>query len=128
MKRLGVTELRPVAIALLGLWLATPELRAQCGAVSSEWATGIVFDDMDRNGARGPGEPLVSGVVVSNGCDAVPTDAEGRYEIELAPGQILFISQPSGYTVPVDPHNLPLFYYTHQPNGTPTSVDGSEVD
>lgn len=128
LKRLGVTELRPVAIALLGLCLATPELSAQCGVVSSEWATGIVFEDVDRNGARGPGEPLVSGVVVSNGCDAVPTDAEGRYEIELAPGQILFISQPSGYTVPVDAHNLPLFYYTHQPDGTPTSVDGSEVD
>jgi hypothetical protein len=116
------------SIAFLALALATPEPIAECGAFASEPASGVVFEDVDRNGERGPGEPLVAGVVVSNGCDVVLTDLDGGYEIGLAPGQILFISQPSGYTVPVDASNLPLFYYTHYPKGTPTSVDGADVD
>jgi 3',5'-cyclic AMP phosphodiesterase CpdA len=58
-------------------------------------------------------------VSVSNGIDVVQTDAQGRYEIPLAPESILFISKPAEYQVPVDENNLPQFYYTHYPTGTP---------
>ena len=42
---------------------------------------GVVYLDVDGNGERGPAEPGVSGVAVSNGCEVAITDAEGRYEL-----------------------------------------------
>ena len=67
-------------------------------------------------------------VSVSNGCDVALTDLNGHYEISLAPGQILFVTQPTGYVVPVDDNNLPLFFYRHYPDGTPTAIDGASIE
>ena len=124
MKRNGFTTF-PFAGLSLFLLLA-PGVRAQCGTPGQgpEMATGRVFDDLDRDGQHTPGEPGVAGVSVSNGCEVVVTDSDGLYRVRLAPGQILFISQPSGYVVPVDENNLPLFYYRHYPDGTPTRDRG----
>ena len=118
------------AIGLLGLVLVAPEVYAQCDASDqgSEMASGVIFDDLNQDGQRGSGEAAVPSVSVSNGCDVVLADSAGRYEIGLAPGQILFVSQPSGYVVPVDDNNLPLFFYRHYPNGTPTAIDGAPVE
>ena len=128
MKRNGST-IFPFAGLSLFLLIA-PGVRAQCGTPGqgSEMATGRVFDDLDRDGQRAPGEPGVAGVSVSNGCEVVVTDADGLYRVRLAPGQILFVSQPSGYVVPVDENNLPLFYYRHYPDGTPAEIAGAPVE
>lgn len=117
-------------IALLISFPITSGLYAQCGvlAAGSGTASGRVFDDLDQDGEYGPGESGVAGVSVSNGCDVVPTDSDGLYEIGLAAGQILFVSQPSGYEVPVDDHNLPSFFYLHYPSGTPTAIAGTSVE
>jgi len=117
-------------IGLLASFLVTPAVQAQCGelAESSEMASGIVFDDLDQDGQRGSEESGVAGVSVSNGCEVVRTNADGLYEVRLAPGQILFVSQPAGYVVPVDENNLPLFFYTHYPEGTPISIAGASVE
>ena len=123
-----LSSVRLVAIALSALVLLSPELRAQCDVLSPELASGVVFDDLDQDGEHGPGEPAVTDVSVSNGCDVVLSDSAGGYEIGLASGQILFVSQPSGYIVPVDADNLPLFYYSHYPDGTPTAIDGAPVE
>ena len=32
---------------------------------------------------------------------------------------IFFITKPAGYQTPLDDNNLPQFYYTHRPNGSP---------
>lgn len=82
-------------------------------------ATGIVFDDLDRDGVHDPGEPGVPEVSVSNGLDVVRTDAAGRYEVALPEESILFVSKPAGYMVPVDEDNLPQFSYRHFPDGSP---------
>lgn len=89
--------------------------------------SGFVFEDRNRSGDQDPGEPGIAGVSVSNGCDVAVTDSDGFYETRLAAGQILFISQPSGYAVPVDQNNLPQFYYSHYPEGSPREIDGIPV-
>lgn len=111
------------------LMLSSSPALAQCGTShpDAELAKGTVFVDGNGNGEPDNGEPGVAGVSVSNGCEVVRTDAEGRYEISLAPAQILFISQPAGYRVTVDENNLPRFHYRHYPDGTPREVDGTEV-
>lgn len=122
-----------VASPLVGLlisFLITPGVHAQCGGLAggAGTASGRVFDDLNQDGKYGPGELGVAAVSVSNGCDVVLTSSEGVYEIGLAPGQILFVSQPAGYVVPVDEHNLPSFFYLHYPDGTPTAIAGTSVE
>lgn len=103
---------------------------AQCEDLlkNAEPISGIVFEDRNQNGIRDAGEPGVADVSVSNGCDVVLTDSSGRYQTVLAPGQILFISQPSGYTVPADKDQLPQFFYLHYPEGSPSFVNGERID
>jgi hypothetical protein len=104
---------------------------AQCGtsdSTSADTARGTVFVDDNGDGTRNQGESGLPGVSVSNGCEVVLTDAEGRYEIPLQALQILFISQPSGYSVAVDEHNIPAFYYRHYPDGTPEQINGAGVE
>ena len=80
---------------------------------------GTVFLDRNRNGQLDRGEPGISDVSVTNGLDVVQTDHRGEYRISLPPESFLAISKPADYEVPVDRNNLPQFYYTHFPNGTP---------
>ena len=103
---------------------------AQCGSNNpvSESASGYVFIDFNQNGSRDSDETGIAGVSVSNGCDVTLTDASGRYEIDLAATEILFISQPAGYTVPVDENQTPQFFYRHYPDGTPTAIAGTSVE
>jgi len=90
-------------------------------------ARGSVYADANGNGALDADERGVAGVSVSNGCEVTQTDADGRYEMPLAPMQILFVSQPAGYQVAVDENNIPRFYYRHYPNGAPVEVDGAAL-
>ena len=117
-------------IGLLLSFSITPGVQAQCGmrGEGSERVSGIVFDDLNQDRQHGSRESGVARVSVSNGCEVVLTDSDGLYEISLAPGQILFVSQPSGYVVPVDDNNLPLFFYRHYPDGTPTAIAGTSVE
>ncbi len=87
--------------------------------IAATLAQGVVFEDLDRDGVRDAGEPGVAGVRVSNGLDVVRTGADGRYRLSVDDETILFITKPSGYATPVDGHQLPKFYYVHQPAGTP---------
>ncbi|MGM0631900.1 MAG: calcineurin-like phosphoesterase C-terminal domain-containing protein [Pseudomonadota bacterium] len=117
-----------IVLPILLMVSSSPAL-AQCGNShpNAGLAKGTVFVDGNGNGEPDNGEPGVAGVSVSNGCEVVRTDAEGRYEISLAPARILFISQPAGYRVTVDENHLPRFHYRHYPDGTPREVDGTEV-
>ena len=116
-------------IFLCSLPLASPAALAQCDIAdpASETARGTVFVDGNGDGARNAREQGVQGVSVSNGCEVVLTDADGDYEIALAPLQILFVSQPAGYSIAVDANNIPRFYYRHYPEGTPDTIGGTAV-
>jgi hypothetical protein len=82
-------------------------------------ATGVVFHDVNRNGARDPGEAGLPGIRVSNSREVVFTDADGRYQLPVDEDTILFVIKPRGWMTPVDALNLPRFYYIHKPKGSP---------
>lgn len=84
-----------------------------------ELLTGQVFVDANRNGTRNGEEAGLADVVVSNGRDVVTTDDEGKYSIPAHDNSTIFITQPSGYQVPLDSDNVPQFHYNHLPEGSP---------
>ena len=85
-------------------------------------ATGIVFEDLNGNGARDPGEPGLAKVAVSNQKEVVETDAEGRWTLPHDEDTIFFVIKPQGYAPPVNEVQLPQFYYTHKPAGSSTET------
>ncbi len=85
--------------------------------------TGIVYNDVNKNGKYDGGEKGVKGVAVSNGVSVTKTDRKGRYKIALEANSTLFISKPSGYALPLDGHNLPRFYFLYYPEGSPADMN-----
>lgn len=82
-------------------------------------ATGRVYHDTNDNRHYDAGEPLLSGMRVSNGHEIVKTDDEGRYRLPIDDDTILFVIKPHGWRTPLGEENLPEFYYIHKPNGSP---------
>jgi hypothetical protein len=105
-------------ILIIVCWLGL--LAFSMPAVAADTAAGIVFNDRNGDGVRQPSEPGVKGVAVSNGLHVVATDGKGRYSIAIEEGQTLFITKPSGWSVPSNRSNLPRFYYHHVPAGAPS--------
>lgn len=115
--------LAPSLVHAHGQGHGLPGAKAQGTSAERSVAQGTVFLDRNGNGRLDSSEPGIGGVSVSNGIDVVQTDAHGQYRIPLPPESILFISKPAQYEVPVDENNLPQFYYTHYPDGTPPVAD-----
>jgi hypothetical protein len=87
-------------------------------------ARGTVFEDTDGSRRRSPASRGIPGVMVSNGMDVVPTDAEGHWSLPVAAGDSLFVIKPTGWSTPIDPATqLPRFAYVHAPEGTPAAAD-----
>lgn len=82
-------------------------------------ATGYVYEDANANGKRDRREQGIAGVAVSNGKEVALTDGKGRYELPVGNDNILFVIKPSGYSVPVNAHNQPQYFYIHKPEGSP---------
>lgn len=81
--------------------------------------TGTVFEDANKDSAFGKKDKGVAGAVVSNGRDVTTTDAKGRYSLPVYENMTVTVSQPAGYQVPVDEHNIAQFHYNHLPAGSP---------
>jgi hypothetical protein len=88
-------------------------------AADPEALTGTVFHDKDEDSTQDKGEKGVAGVTVSNGRDVVTTDGQGRYSIPAFDDMTVFVTQPSGYQVPVDDNAIAQFSYNHSPEGSP---------
>lgn len=88
-------------------------------AVDAKTIDGRVFVDTDQDSKADPSEPGRAGVQVSNGRDVTRTDADGRYELPVYDNMTVTVTQPSGYSVPVDADNIPQFHYHHLPEGSP---------
>lgn len=80
---------------------------------------GFVFEDSNYNQVKDRTEIGIQNIGVSNGKDIVLTDQNGKYELFINEGDIVFIIKPSGYSIPANEYNLPSFYYTYKPNGSP---------
>jgi hypothetical protein len=89
------------------------------GAGEAQAVQGVVFEDLNRNGRRDPGEPGVAGVLVSNGIEVARTSADGAYRLSLRDDMSVFVIQPSGWRVPTNRDWVPQFAYQHKPQGSP---------
>ncbi len=91
----------------------------------SETAKGTVFNDLNENGLRDPNEEGLANVLVSNGTEVSPTDANGRWSLPVTDDTILFLIKPAGWQVPLNHHLIPQFHYIHRPLGSPKVKAGS---
>jgi len=95
---------------------------------SAETISGSVYIERNNNDRRDRIEAGIAGVSVSNGCQVVQTDPGGNYRIPIHETQILFISKPAEFDLPVDENNLPQFFYRHYPDGTPNEIAGTSIE
>lgn len=109
-------------VALTLCLLLTQQLTLPLYA-QKQLAKGTVYLDSNENGIFEVTEEGIAGVKVSNGLDVTKTNSKGQYEIELPAESILFISKPATYQVPLNDVQLPQFYYSHYPNGTPNVAE-----
>jgi hypothetical protein len=106
----------------LGFAVVLTALVLAPGAARAETARGTVFEDLDADGVRDPGEPGIPHVRVSDGRQVILTDDAGRYTLEIDNEAVVFVTKPRGYATPVNGHMLPQFYYIHQPAGSPEGL------
>ncbi|MDW3192904.1 MAG: calcineurin-like phosphoesterase family protein [Cytophagales bacterium] len=91
-------------------------------------AKGFVYHDTNSNRTMDDGEKGIAGVLVSNGMAIVQTNAEGAYELPVADDAVLFVIKPKDWMTPVNEHNLPQFYYLHDPQGYPDNFTYKGTD
>lgn len=94
----------------------------QVNGAESRNISGFVFIDHNENGLKDDGEPGLPNVAVSNQREVVLTDEQGRYNLPVRENMIVFVSQPAGFELPRNEHNLPQFYYIHHPEGSPDGL------
>lgn len=95
---------------------------------SAEVISGAVYIESNDNNRRDRFEPGIANVSVSNGCEVVQTDGGGNYRIPIHATQILFISKPAEFDLPVDANNIPQYFYRHYPEGTPQEIAGTSIE
>ncbi|MFJ6280291.1 outer membrane protein assembly factor BamB family protein [Arthrobacter subterraneus] len=102
--------------ALGGLVVAAPVSSAVAEAIDppSAVVVGTVFEDRNGNDTFDDKDVPLEGVSVSDGAGISVTDAEGRYTLETPTErrntEIVFITQPAGYSVGTDEFMTPRFY------------------
>ena len=118
-----------LTVSLISLLFASHSF-ANCifTANSEEIISGSVYIETNNNNRRDRIEAGIGGVNVSNGCEVVQTDNGGNYRIPIHATQILFISKPADFDLPVDENNIPQFFYRHYPDGTPKEIAGTSVE
>ena len=82
-------------------------------------AKGVVYHDTNENRVRDADEKPLPGVRVSNGSQIVSTNEQGQYTLPVDDDTTLFVIKPRSWRTPVNADQLPLFYYTHKPGGSP---------
>ena len=100
-------------------WIASPDV---IEGPSDGFVRGVVFEDLNGDGTYQRDEPGVQRVLVSNGRDVTMTNRVGAYMLPVREDMDLFVIQPSGFRVPVNERQIPQFFYTHKPGGTPEAL------
>lgn len=100
-------------------YIATVDVVPGTEGAAADTVTGVVFEDLSRDGIRQDDEPGIAGVMVSNSREVVLTDADGRYELPAFDNMTVFVTEPAEYDVPVNDDLVPQFFYHHKPDGTP---------
>ena len=89
---------------------------------AAEEVSGVVYEDINRNGMFDDWEPGVPAVPVSNGKEVVLTNGDGEYVLPAYDEMTVFVTKPNGYQFPVNENNIPQFFYIHQPKGSPAEI------
>jgi len=100
-------------LLLISLLTAAQLVNAQ------EYAKGTVYHDLNNNKKLDRNEKGIAGVAVSNGVQVVQTDKNGKYQLPVGKDNIIAVSKPAGYELPLNEKKQPLFYYIHKPDGSP---------
>ncbi len=116
-----VLALAPLAARAQGSGAGGPSVGQGDGRAAGQ-VTGIVYEDRGAKGRRGPDDPGLPDVLVSNGREVVRTDAQGRYALPIGDEAVIFVIKPTGFSLPPGPDGLPHFSYLHQPAGTPPDL------
>jgi len=106
------TPMKRLALLFLGALMVT-------GSLAQNFATGFVYEDLNRNGKKERREKAIPGVAVSNGTEVVLTGSKGEYSLPVGDDNIIFVIKPRDYTLPLNDFNLPRFFYIHKPGGSP---------
>ncbi len=85
---------------------------------NAQVASGIVYDDLNRNGSPDAGEPGIANVCISNGSEVVVTNKNGMYRMPVSPNSVIFVIKPSGYALPVDQRFVATSHYLYYPQGS----------
>ena len=94
---------------------ATPNATAKAPSI----ATGVVYEDLNKNKTLDANEAGLKGIRVSNGRDVVVTDDSGRYSVAVDDDTIIFVIKPTGFQTVIDELNIARSYYIHKPAGSP---------
>ena len=84
-------------------YIATVEVVPGTEGAAADTVTGVVFEDLSRDGIRQDDEPGIAGVMVSNSREVVLTDADGRYALPVFDNMTVFVTEPAEYDVPLNP-------------------------
>src|SRR5256885_14450695 len=69
-------------------------------ASAAMWADVQVYVDRGGDGRRGAGEPAVPGAVIGSGVLEVVADEDGRAQVPVQPGEVVWARSFDGYVVP----------------------------
>ncbi|GAB3048652.1 calcineurin-like phosphoesterase C-terminal domain-containing protein [Stenotrophomonas tumulicola] len=81
--------------------------------------SGKVYQERDRKPGRGPTDPGMGGVQVSNGRTITRTSADGSYRLQVEEGDTVFVIKPEGFQIPAAADGLPAFWRHYVPQGSP---------
>ncbi len=101
---------------LAALVIGVPLTGVIADAVDAPAATisGTVFEDRDNDNRQDNNETPLAGVTVSDGQQLVVTDKLGHYsfssDVERRDVDLVFVTQPSGYSVGTDDNMTPKFF------------------
>ncbi len=117
------TQLRSgVSVALYFFLMASVISSVVSVHAEDGMASGFVFHDLNGDGVRQADEPGLVGIKVSNGEEVVLSASDGSYALPARDDMSVMVVQPSGWTVPVNEHNVPQFSYTHKPKGSASQL------
>ncbi|WP_433925750.1 calcineurin-like phosphoesterase C-terminal domain-containing protein [Stenotrophomonas nematodicola] len=101
------------------VWLACLLLTTAPAWAAEVTVTGKVYQERDGKPGRGPTDPGLAGVQVSNGETIVRTAADGSYALPVRDGQTVFVIKPDEYRFPAASNGLPAYWRHYAPQGSP---------
>lgn len=119
---LALAAMTASASAAQNDYIATIHVIPGSEGAAAETVSGVVFEDLSRDGVRQDDEPGIAGVMVSNSREVVLTDENGAYELPAFDNMTVFVTEPRAYDVPVNDDLVPQFFYHHKPDGTPIEL------